>query len=351
MKQLFNLPGQCLFDRYCVSRSAILVAATGAAGLLAIDAAAPAFAESKRYCSQTAHVLFQGCRHDSRDDYSIEKAICINITGRDERRDCLSDALHTLRESRRECGAVRKARLQLCNNIGQDRYDPSFGGEFAARFVDPTSIGTEIAPNPWFPLVEGNEWVYSKVFEDDEGDLVTETITVQVTEKTKLIQGVTCVVVKDLVEEDGSLIEDTDDWYAQDVEGNVWYCGEIALNFESFEGDVPEDPEVTDIDGSWKAGRDGAKAGILFPANPEVGAVIRQEVAWSEAEDVIEVVSVTGTESAPSASCSNNCLVTEDFTPLEPGAIEQKFYAPGVGLILEVDAEGDRLELISHSIN
>ena len=98
-----------------------------------------------------------------------------------------------------------------------------------------------------------------------------------------MIQGITCIVLKDVVDVDGAVIEDTDDWYAQDIDGNVWYCGEIALNFESFEGDDPQDPEVTDIDGSWKAGRDGAQAGILFPYAPQIGEVIRQEVSWREA--------------------------------------------------------------------
>ena len=165
--------------------------------------------------------------------------------------------------------------------------------------------------------------------------------------KTKLIEGVTCVVVNDLVEEDGVPIENTDDWYAQDALGNVWYCGEIAKNFEIFEGDDPEEAELVDIDGSWKAGRDGAQPGIIMLALPQAGDVYRQEVALGEAEDAARVISTTGSAAVPAASCDGDCVVTRDFTPLEPDANERKFYAPGVGLILERDLEsGDRVELV-----
>ena len=95
------------------------------------------------------------------------------------------------------------------------------------------------------------------------GDVVT------VLDKTKYVEGVTCIVVNDLVIGE-TTSEDTDDWYAQDRDGNVWYCGEIAKNFETFEGDDPEEAELVDIDGSWKTGRDGAKPGILMLTAPAV---------------------------------------------------------------------------------
>jgi hypothetical protein len=177
-----------------------------------------------------------------------------------------------------------------------------------------------------------------------------ETVTVSVTEKTKLIEGVTCLVVNDLVEEDGAPVEDTDDWYAQDLDGNVWYCGEIARNFEVFEGDNPEEAELVDIEGSWKAGRDGAQPGIVMLASPQAGDVYRQEVALGEAEDAARVISTTGSASVPAASCDSDCVLTRDFTPLEPDARERKFYAPGVGLIVERDlVSGDRVELVEFS--
>jgi hypothetical protein len=119
-----------------------------------------------------------------------------------------------------------------------------------------------------------------------------ETIDLEVLDEVKLIGGVECRTIRDVVTEeiDGVdvPVEDTDDWYAQDLEGNVWYCGEIAQNFEFVEEDGVA--ELVDLDGSWKGFRDGAKPGIIMFADPEVGTVYRQEVAWTEAEDAAEIV-------------------------------------------------------------
>lgn len=303
-------------------------------------------------CTKTAKVLKSACGFDVRDNYLQSAASCLNFVDGDNRKECFQEAFSEKKESSKLCRVVFNARKDLCNEIGEAPYDPPFGEEHADNFVNPLEIGNSIDPNPYFPLVPGNQWIYQGTVLDDEGEEVTETITVTVTDKTKLIDGVTCIVINDLVVEgeDDTPIEDTDDWYAQDSAGNVWYCGEISENFELFEGDNPEDAELVDIDGSWKAGRDGAKAGILFPAIPQVGDIIRQEVAWGEAEDVIEILSLTGNESTEPASCLDNCLVTRDFTPLDPEANENKYYVPGIGFIVEINLEnGERLELIEFS--
>jgi hypothetical protein len=148
----------------------------------------------------------------------------------------------------------------------------------------------------------------------------------------------------------------TDDWYAQASDGTVVYCGEISFELETFEGDDPEVPEVVGIDGSWKAGRDGALAGIAMPGDPEPGHVYRQEWAFGEAEDIGEVISDSyGYGADPELDtlvpqalaehlCSGgDCVVTRDTTPLEPDANELKYYAPDVGLFLEVDLEGESI--------
>jgi len=315
-------------------------------GLVGLAFSGMTHAYGNNICKRTAYNLQAACGNDIRDDYFTQRGVCLNLEDNADRRECFKEASTTRREGYHECRDVRRARLDLCKEIGGDAYDPEFGEEFVDNFVDPLEIGGAVTPNPYFPLVPGNEWTYQSSFLDDEGELVTETIRVTVTSKTKLIEGVTCLVVNDVVDEDGSVIEDTDDWYAQDLEGNVWYCGEIALNSELFDGDDPEEAEITDIDGSWKSGRDGALAGISMPAAPAVGDYIRQEVAWREAEDVIEILSINGTEAAIGGSCTGDCLVTRDFTPLEPGVNETKYYAPGIGLILELDADGNRVELI-----
>ena len=83
-------------------------------------------------------------------------------------------------------------------------------------------------------------------------------------------------------------------------------------------------------------------------ANPTVGTVYRQEFFVTEAEDAAEVLDVAASVSVPGGSCSGTCLVTRDFTPLEPDHIEHKSYAPGIGMVLEVNVgTGERLELIS----
>ena len=297
-------------------------------------------------CSESARLLRYACEFDTKEGLFEGSAICLDSSAPDD--DCFASVEEELEENREECGDVFEARLELCESLDDAVHEPGFGEDFAANFVDPLQIGNGITPNPYFPLVQGNQWTYEGTFIDDDGEEVTETVIVTVTDETKLIEGITCLVVNDIVEEEGEAIEDTDDWFAQDVDGNIWYCGEISRDFEIFDGDDPETPELVEIDGSWKSGRDGSKAGMLIPFAPVPGDVIRQEVAYGDAEDTIEIISITASESAPGGSCTDTCLQTLDFTPLEPDASEDKFYAPGVGLIVEVDPEtGDRLELLN----
>ena len=163
-------------------------------------------------------------------------------------------------------------------------------------------------------------------------------------DETKQIGGVTCLVINDRVEEDGAVVEDTDDWYAQDLLGNVWYCGEIAQNYERVEGE--DTAELVNVDGSWKAFRDFARPGIVMQAVPRMGDVYRQEFALREAEDAAQIVLTDSTEMVAAAFCPGTCVVTREFTPLDPDVEEYKYYAPGVGLILEVGQDGSRVELV-----
>jgi hypothetical protein len=138
------------------------------------------------------------------------------------------------------------------------------------------------------------------------------------------------------------LIEDTNDWYAQDLAGNVWYFGEIAQEFE--------DGELVSLEGSWKAGSDHAKPGYIMVFDPQEGDYYRQEFALGDAEDMGEVISRD--EKAVTVpfggTYEDDVLETKDFTPIEPDAFEYKYYAPEVGLILEKDPEtGDRVELVN----
>ena len=282
------------------------------------------------YCSQTTSAAFRACKNDVKDDFWVSKGICININDDEERDECFRDAKLEKREAKELCEEQSEAREEVCEAIGESRYDPVIN---PADFVNPLAIGDTVAANTFMPLVPGFTRIYKA------GD---ETVTVTVTEETIEIMGVTCIVVRDTVEEDGELIEDTDDWFAQDIHGNVWYFGEISKNYE--------DGMLANLDGSWKAGADGAKAGIVMKAAPEVGQVYRQEWALAEAEDMGEVLSQSASESTPAASCNGDCLLTRDFTPLEPEVNENKYYAPGIGVIVAFDVEEpeDREELVEY---
>ncbi len=188
--------------------------------------------------------------------------------------------------------------------------------------------------NPYLPLVPGTRWVY-----EAGSDGAEERIVVTVTDRTRVVAGVTATVVRDRVTTaDGQLVEDTFDWFAQDVEGNVWYLGEDTTAFE----DGKPNPE-----GSWEAGVDGAMAGVVMPARPQVGDSYAQEFYQGEAEDRGEVLALDATVTVPYGSYQD-VLKTKDTTPLEPGLVEHKYYARGIGVVYEEDVTGgdDRVRLV-----
>jgi len=287
-------------------------------------------------CAASAQTQRLACEFDLRDDFFTTSAQCLDVDNQDA--NCFDEAELDYDDGLEECDDVLEARLDLCDALDDATHDPQFGPDFAANFVDPLTIGAATTPNPWFALVPGNTWTY-------EGD--GETIEVVVTSDTKLIEGITCIVVVDTASEDDVVVEQTNDWFAQDLDGNVWYCGEISENFEEFDGDEVSGPELVDIDGSWKAGRDRAEAGILLPFAPQVGDISRQEFAQTDAEDTIEILALDASETAPGGSCSGTCLMTRDFSPLEPDVEENKYYAAGIGLIVEVKpGTSERVELV-----
>ena len=191
--------------------------------------------------------------------------------------------------------------------------------------VEPANFVAAI-DNPYYPLTPGTMMIFEG--DTEEG---SERVETYVTKDTKRILGVDCVVVRDRVTVNGELVEETLDWYAQDKSGNVWYFGEDSKEYE--EG------ALVGTKGSWEAGVDGAIAGIIMPANPQVGDTYRQEYYAGEAEDMAKVVSLSESAAVPYGSF-DNLLMTEEWTPLEPGVVEQKYYALGVGLVLEVIVQG-----------
>lgn len=198
--------------------------------------------------------------------------------------------------------------------------------------VNPADFVSGIT-NRYFSLTPGKKLVYEG--ETEEG---TERNEVYVTSDTKIVMGINAMVVWDRVWLEGELIEDTKDWFAQDKYGNVWYLGEDSKELV--------DGKVVSTEGSWEAGVYGAKPGIIMKANPAVGDAYRQEYYADVAEDEGMVVSLNESVSVPAGNFGN-CLKTQDWTRLEPGVVEFKYYCTAVGgVVLEVP-EGGRMELLS----
>lgn len=307
-----------------------IVAALWAVGLaLAAGPAAAAQSEAVdqepgEFCTNTAKAGTIACRNQGEADYWIAVGICFNDADAGRRKTCLARAEKKRDASAEECGDIFAARQLVCKEVGQRPYDPKIDPKNFVRTID----------NPYLPFIPGTRLTYRGKTEDG-----VETIVVSVSNRTETILGVKCTVVRDTVTLDGQVIEDTIDWYAQDKQGNVWYFGEISQSFVN--GDL------NSLAGSWRAGVDGALPGIVMPAKPRKGDAYRQEFAFGVAEDWVKILDVRGKARVPAASC-NDCVVTRDRVPLEPDADERKFYAKGIGFILEIDeATGERgVELV-----
>lgn len=174
--------------------------------------------------------------------------------------------------------------------------------------------------NPYFPLEPRTTYQFTG-FKGGESRRSRFTIT----PRTKEIMGVTCLVIEDnAATAAGIPIERTWDYFAQDDRGNVWYFGEDSLDYVS--------GRWVRSDGSWRAGVDGATPGIVMEAHPQPGDTYQQEHYAGHAEDQAKVIGFVETVTVP-AGTFHNVLVTEDSTPLRPGDVDRKFYAPGVGFI------------------
>lgn len=206
------------------------------------------------------------------------------------------------------------------------RYEPDLPATFVASVT-----------NPFFPLVPGT--VHSYQGETDEG---TETITVEVLSTTRTVMGVVATVVHDRVYLEGSLIEDTFDWYAQDMDGNVWYLGEDSREMEN--------GQVVSTDGSWEWGVDEALPGVIMWGDPgaHLGEEYRQEYYKGEAEDWGKVVAMDVTVTVPYGTLTG-CLKTEEWNALEKNTLEAKWYCPQVGFVKEMKLQGgsEVVELIT----
>jgi hypothetical protein len=302
-------------------------------------------AAAATYCSDTARYVHRACGFGAQADYWISAAVCINEPDEAERKKCLTDANQQRNDDDALCAEQLQGRFGACKSLGEQRYDPKFEPQlFDSDFTRLSQ------PNRYFPLRIGNRWEYAGG---------TETNTVEVLNETKLIDDVRCIVVRDQVYRDRQLAEATDDWYAQAKDGAVWYCGEEVKSYESFAGDMPQTLELVHIDGSFKADRDGAEPGIIFLGQPVVGKSYLEEFSLGNAEDVADILSTTYTYGAEAELdrhvprqlaqllCKEDCVVTNNYSLLEPGVAERKYYAPGIGIFLELNPDtGEHTQLV-----
>jgi hypothetical protein len=193
--------------------------------------------------------------------------------------------------------------------------------------------------NPYWPITPGSRWVYRET--DGRGEV--QRVEVTVTSRTKTIDGIEARVVHDLVTTpSGEKVEDTLDWYAQDSKGNLWYLGEDTKEYEN--------GKVTTTEGSWEHGVDGAEAGIIVPAEPKQGLTYREEYYAGHAEDAAEVLGVDGKVQVP-YGMFRDAMTTRNYSGIEPNVEELKYYARGVGPVLELLVSGGsgRAELLSYA--
>lgn len=297
-------------------------------------------------CIRSASNMFRSCRYEADEEFFATNAKCINQVDSDHpsRKECLKQARAIYLENRAGCREQKAARIDVCELLGEDRYGPE------ALLDSDNFVAEPDDSNPYFSLQPGHTYVAIA------GENNEEKIVVTVTDEVREVLGVNCRLVVDivLVEEEGELVavEVTDDYYAQALNGDVHYCGEVARNFE--EG------VLTNLDGSFEAGRDLAKSGILIKAYPFSGDAHRQEYLLGEAEDVIQYVA--GADNPTSVGygeggenlnfpCAGACVKTEEFIPSSPGVGEFKYFLPGTGFVLGVALEdgiptGERDEVI-----
>jgi hypothetical protein len=277
-------------------------------------------------CTDTAKLANRASLLQVRSELSTHLANCLNLTDDRERDECIADAWDEYAEGVRLAGEQYEARLDLCELLGGGPYDPEIEPGYFVQGID----------HPYFRLPPGVTLVYESHTEDG-----LEIDEVHPTGKTIEILGVECSIVQDTVSVDGEVEELTFDYFAQDRDGNVWYFGELSMSFE--------DGQLENLHGSWKAGEDGAKPGILMEANPAVGDTYRQEFQLGVAEDAGTVLALNKSVHVPYGHFTH-CIETLDFSPLEPDTEEHKFYAPGIGLVLEIE-DDQRVELVEIRVN
>lgn len=292
-----------------------------AAALFAILPATtmPIPASAAGICSDTAAAAQTACETRTASNYSLALGTCANITLPVRKQACIDKANAVKADGLALCTAQTSARLDVCTAIGEAAYSPKIrAADFSAAIT-----------NPLMPLRPGDVRVYRSGKSE---------VTVIVTHRKITLMGVDCIVVHDVKRIDGTVEEDTLDYYAQHIDGSVWYFGEDTIAYDN---------GIASTRGSWRAGVAGASPGIVMPGYPVLGVTYREEFSLGSAEDVAKNLAINQHVKVP-AGIFNNAFKTLEFTPIEPGFTENKYYVPGIGLALTVDVEsGVREALVS----
>ena len=273
-------------------------------------------------CTRAAHAARKSALAEAQAELDLGLARALDHADPAERDQAVREAQEAFEEALELAEAQFEARRTVCELVGGTPYDP---------LVDPSSF-VPVIDNPHLPYPIGRTWIYECRKADG-----LETTVVTVTSETREILGVTCTVVRDTVRVDGELEEETDDYFAQDSAGSVWYFGELSREYAG--------GYLVGID-AWLAGEDGAKPGIAMPAAPTVGRTYRMEFLLGVAEDVATTLALDEVVHLGYGSF-HGCVRTLDISPLDPNEITFKSYAPGVGLVREEEQDtGEVIELV-----
>jgi hypothetical protein len=203
--------------------------------------------------------------------------------------------------------------------------------------INPRDFVSRVS-NRYFRLIPGSIFTYEK-----RTPAGTERSEVEVTREKRRVMGVLTTVVRHTTWLNGQLKEISRDWYAQDRRGNVWYFGEEVDNYEN--------GRLKDHAGSWEAGVNGAKPGIVMLNDPLVGLAYRQESYKGHAEDAGAVIAVNRTVTVPSGTF-RGCVQTRNWSSIDRTENEYKYYCPQVGFLALEEAAtqgGASAQLVSVS--
>jgi hypothetical protein len=293
-------------------------------------------------CGQTSRAALEACKNAEREAYWLSIGTCHNLLSEYERKECLA-IIRTNQDSRLNlCGEQFKARTEVCRELGEGAYDPEITHHYFVHAFK------RVYGNTYFPLKPGLLLSYRKVSPDGNESNLRSYF--DVTNRQKQILGVTCRGVWTMTKtKEGELKQSTLHWYAQDEKGNVWNFGEATQYFDQ--------GVLVSGTGSWTAEENGAMPGIAMYADSDKhqGQAFRPQFFLGKVENIVRVIGMV--ERLPLLKKNTKLpkqvhgayLHTQEFSPLNPASLTHpinKFYAPGVGLVLTVFPDGTQAVLL-----